>query len=266
MSIFKRIGRLLRLFFSIFVEGIEESVPLERRLAYDRQERSAKLRQMMDKATDVGEAAEMMVQGLAETRIIVANIQDQVRAHLQAAKAAQVRGDSATEEDQRASAAALADDLAEAHHEVSELEQMVGEAMRDREESKQMVLRQARELERLSRRDSRLVARVRMTEMKAESLQLREALLELVPEDADNFRQRALEGVRRREVRAKARSEIVDALWQQKRRGQIALDMQTTARGAQILRQLEKEVGYEPASQPASLEEKESEQEAQQAS
>lgn len=151
-------------------------------------------------------------------------------------------------------------DLGEAEAEVAEMELMVEEALRDKEEAKSMLLRQARELEKLARKDSRLVARVRISEMKEQSLELKEAMLNLIPDDADNMRSRAIEMSKKKKARVDSRSEIVDALWQQKRRGEIARDMQTTARGAQILRAMQSEVGYAPATVPASIEEAETEE------
>jgi hypothetical protein len=254
MSIFKRIRRFFSMILSFFVEGLEDSVPLERRLAYDRQEKAAKFKKMMDAATDIGEAAVYMVEALAEARIQQSNIREQTRGYIEAAKAAQARGDIAAEEDALAAAAALADDLAEAEAEVAELENMVEEGLRDKEEAKSMLLRQARHLEQLARKDTRLVARVRISEMKEESLKLKEAMSDLVPEDADNMRARAVQMAKKKKARVDARSEIVDALWKQKRQGQIARDMQTSHRGAQILRDLQANVGYAPASTPTSIE------------
>lgn len=260
MNIWKRIRRMFRMFASIFIEGIEDSVPLERRLAYDRQEKAGKFRKMMDAATDVGEAAIYMVEALAEARIVKTNVREETLGYLKAAKAAQARGDKASEEGALAAAAALADDLGEAEAEVAELVLMVEEGLRDKEDAKRMLLRQARQLEKLARKDARLVAQVRISEMKAQTLELREAMLNLVPEDADNMRTRAIEMAKKQKARVAARSDIVDALWQQKKRGEIARDMQTTARGAQILRTLQSEVDYAPASIPTSIEEIETEE------
>jgi hypothetical protein len=265
MSIWKRFRRFFSMLASFFIEGLEDSVPLERRLAYDRQEKAGKFRKMMDAATDVGEAAVYMVEALAGARIVKANVRDETLGYLQAAKAAQAKGDKAAEEDALAAAAALADDLGEAEAEVAELIAMVDEGLRDKEVAKQLLLRQARELEKLARKDARLVARVRISEMKEQTLELKEAMLNLVPEDANNMRTRAIEMSKRKKARVDARSEIVDALWQQKKRGEIARDMQTTARGAQILRGLQSEVGYAPASAPTSIEEVKTEEVAKEA-
>lgn len=243
----RRLIRFLRMILSWLVSGIEETVPLERHLAYDRQERAQKVKRMMDGATDVGEAAEMMVQGLAEERIRAANLRQEIIGHLNVAQAAAARSDTITEETEQAAAAALADELAEAEADVEKFERDVDDALRDKEEAKQMVLVQARELEQLARRDASLVGRVRITQMKDESTRLREAMLQLIPEDRDDIRARAVDRAKRREARVKSRTELVDALWQQKRRGLIDRRTQVSARGAQILRQLQQEVGYVPS-------------------
>lgn len=255
MGFFKRIGRIISMFFSFFVERVEGSVPLERRLAYDRQQKAVKFKGMMDKATDVGQAAELMVQGLAQARIVYTNLVEEARSHLKAAKSARGRGDAETEQEELAAAAALADEIGEAEGEVAQMEQDVGDALSDKQEAKEMVLGQARELERLSRSDSRLVAKVRMAEMKEQSDALRIAMMGLIPEDRDNIRQHAREQANKKVARVNAKRDITDALWKQKKRGQIAQSMQQTARGAQILSRLQKEVGYIPAEEPTSIEE-----------
>lgn len=244
---FKRIWHFFRMLVSMFFDFAEESVPLERRLAYDRQEKSGKLRQMMDKATDVGQAAEMMVQSLAEARITATNVHSETKAHVQAAKGAASRGDKITEENENAAAAALADDMAEAENEIAELEKLVDEALKDKKDARDMVLNQARELERLARQDARLVASIRVSEMRGQALELREAMLQLIPEDRDNIRQRAASQAQKASARATARTEIVDALWEQKRRGTLARNVVSSARGRSILAEIQKEVGYSTA-------------------
>lgn len=244
---FKRIARFFRMLASMFFDFAEDSVPLERRLAYDRQEKSGKLSLMMDKATDVGQAAEMMVQSLAEARITATNLRSEITAHVQAAKNAATRGDTISVENENAAAAALADDLAEAETEIAGLEQVVNETLKDKKDARDMVLNQARDLERLARQDTRLVARVRISEMRGEALQLREAMLQLIPEDRDNIRQRAQQNAQKTQARVTARTELVDALWEQKRRGTLARSAVSSARGRDILAQIQEEVGYTTA-------------------
>lgn len=243
----ERIKRFFKMLASMFFDFAEESVPLERRLAYDRQEKRIKFGQMMDKATDVGEAAELMVQSLAEARITANNVRSEIKAHLQAARSSASREDKTTEENENAAAAALADDLAEAENEIADLEQLVNETLRDKKDARDMVLGQARELEKLARQDTRLVARVRISEMRGQALQLREAMLQLVPEGRDDFRQRAQQQAQKASARVAARTELVDALWKQKRRGMISRSATTSDRGRVILAQIQEEVGYQPA-------------------
>ncbi len=246
MSILRRIGDFFRMIFSIFLEGAEDSVPLERRLAYDRLKRAENLKKQMGAAEDVGAAAEMMVQQLAEARIVAANLRQEAKAHLQAASASASRGDSVTAEKEEARATALAEELAVADEEVQTLEQMVEEALSDKQESIDMVLGQAKELEKLARGDARLVARARMTQMRRQQLELREQMMELVPGDQTNVRARIQEKVTSEEARYRARRDVVDAMWKQKRSARTRAALTTTAAGAAKLEELKREVGYAP--------------------
>lgn len=241
----KRFRDFIRMIISWFFDIAEESVPLERRLAYDRQERATAIKKMMDSATDVGQVAELMVQDLAEARIVAANLREETKGHLQAAKAAASRSDQITEETERASAIALSNDLAEAETDLREMEADASEALSDKKEALQMVLLQARELEGLAHSDARRVSKVRLIQMKDQRLQLRETMLQLVPGDREDIRGRVMVKVKQREARVKSRADIVNALWEQKRRGVIAQASQVTARGNQILQQLQEEMGYQ---------------------
>jgi hypothetical protein len=244
MSVFSRIGDLFRMFFSFFLEGAEESVPLERRLAYDRTKRASNLKKQMGAAEDVGAAAEMMVQQLAEARIVAANVRQEAKAHLEAANAAGHRGDTVTQQREEARAVALAEELAAAEDEVVMLENLVEDALFDKRESIDMVLEQSKQLEKLARGDSRLVARARMTEMRREQLQLREQMMDLVPGDQSNMRARIKEQVAKDDARFRARRDVVDALWDQKRSASTDRVAQTAA-GAAKLAELKAEVGYQ---------------------
>ncbi len=251
MGFFKRIGDLIRMFFSMFVTNAEDSVPLERRLAYDRVKRSENLKGQMGAAEDVGAAAEMMVQQLAEARIMAANLRQAAKAHIEAAQAAASRGDAVTQHQEDNRSISLAEELAVAESEVAELEHLVEEALSDKKEAISMVLDQSKELEKLSRGDSRLVARSRMTMMRKEQLELRERMMDLVPGDQSNARARIQEKVKEDEAKFRARRDVVDALWEQKRAG-ADKTLATTAAGAKVLEDLKREVGYsEPVVQPA---------------
>jgi hypothetical protein len=245
MSIWQRITDLLRMFFSVFLEGAEESVPLERRLAYDRAKRAENLKKQMGAAEDVGAAAELMVQQLAEARIVAANLRQEAKGHLEAAAAAAARNDVTTQQQEEARATELAEELAEADADVTMLEELVEDALSDKKEAITMVLDQSRELEKLARGDSRLVARARMTEMRREQLELREQMMGLVPGDQSDVRARLQENLEKDEARYRARRDVVDAMWDQKTHAPPRTA--TTAAGAATLEQLKREVGYPTA-------------------
>jgi len=257
MGIFSRIANFFRMLFSGFVDSAEDSVPLERRLAYDRVKRAENLKKQMGAAEDVGMAAEMMVQQLAEARIMAANVRQEAKAHIEASVSAAHRGDLVTQQQEEARAAALAEELADAEGEVAALEQLVEDALADKKEAIVMVLDQSKELEKLARHDTRLVARARMTGMRRQQLELREQMMDLVPGDEGSMRARIQERVTQDEARYRARRDVVDALWQQKRRTVTDRALHTTAAGAAKLEELKREMGVSaaPAAPPAQAEE-----------
>jgi hypothetical protein len=242
MSIFSRIGNFFRMLFSGFVDSAEDSVPVERRLAYDRLKRAENLKKQMGAAEDVGVAAEMMVQQLAEARIVAANLRQEAKFHLQASAAAAQRGDLVTQQAEEAAAQDLAEELAQAEGEVAGLEQLVEEALSDKKEAIVMVLDQSKELEKLARSDSRVVAKTYMNQMRRQQLELREQMLDLVPGDQSNMRARIQENVSKDEAHFRARKDLIDAMWQQKSRTRAAQGPATAA-GAAKLDELKREMG-----------------------
>ena len=252
MNLFKRIADFFRMLMGIFVDRAEDSVPLERRLAYDRVKRAENLKKQMGAAEDVGAAAEMMVQQLAEARIVAANLRHEAKQHLQAAAAAAGKGDATPAEAEEARATSLAEELAQAEAEVGDLERVVEDALQDKKEAIHMILDQAKELEKLSRHDTRLVARARMTGMRRQQLELREQMMDLVPNDQSNIRARAQERLQTDEARYRSRKDVVDALWDQKRRTTTDRMLTTSAAGAAKLEELKAELGFAPpATAPA---------------
>lgn len=247
MGIIDRIINLFKMFFSGFVDSAEDRVPLERRLAYDRVKRAENLKKQMGAAEDVGAAAEMMVQQLAEARIVAANVRQEAKRHLEAAAAAAARGDTATQQSEEARAINLSEELAEAEAEVAGLEHLVEEALSDKKEAIAMVIDQSKELEKLARNDSRLVARARMTGMRRQQLELRERMMDLVPGDQSNTRARIEEQIGKDEVRFRARRDVVDAMWHAKRGAQRDAMTQQTAAGAAKLDELKRELGLAAA-------------------
>lgn len=245
-GIFRRIGRFIRMLLSLVFEGLEETIPLERRLAHDRQEKAEVLEGMLDKSEDAGAQARLLSGSLAEARIIVTNLNEEAEDHLQSAKAAVARGDMATEQSEHAAAAALADDLAEREAWVRELEAIVAEAFQDDVEVRQMVLDTSLQLERLADKDALLISQQKTAEVRMAMTKLREDVLELIPEARDDIRQTARRRVREMRARADSRKETVDALWEQKQRRRIDRRTQVSIRGSQILERLQTKVGYQP--------------------
>lgn len=247
MNIFKRIGDIIRMFFSGFVSGVEDNIPLERRLAHDRLSRAENLKKQMGSAEDVGAAAEMMVRQLAEARIMAANLRHEAKAHIEASIAAAQRGDSVTQQQEEARASALAEELAEAEAETIGLEQMVGDSLADKKEAIAMVIDQSKELEKLARSDSRLVTQARMTGMRRQQLELRERMMDLVPGDQSNMRARLQEQVQKDTDRFRSRKDVVDAMWKAKTDVRRSTAHRTSAAGVAKLEELKREMGYATA-------------------
>jgi len=243
MGIFKRIGFLIRTILGLLVENIEDTVPLERRLAQDRADKAEMFKQMMNRATDIGAAAEGMVRQLAEQRVVASNLEQEIAHHVRAAKTAAQRGDAQTEKVEMDAATALSNDLAEAQSDLQEMEASVNDALKDKDAARVMVLEQSRQLAQLAQHDSRLIARVRISQMRQQSTALKEAMLNLVPGDQSDIRARAAAQASKLADRTKSRSEIVDALWQQQKGKRVVT---TTNAGAEILSRIQKEVGYQP--------------------
>ena len=236
--------KFLKMLMSIFWDEVEESVPIERRLAFDRQERAEHWNRMKGKATDIGEIAELAVQQLAEAKVAEENLEDAVRDALEEAKQAQGRGDARGEEDARGRAAVLAEDLAETRAWIAELDEDVEGALQNQKEAIALVVRQSEELKRLAHKDMMLVSRIRRSEMRSQMLELQEALLQSVPDDRSNLRQRAEDQADRLAARTEARSKVVAALWENQRRDELAQRVQISRQGREIFDQLAAEAGY----------------------
>jgi hypothetical protein len=247
MNIFKRISEIIKMFFSGFVSGVEDNIPLERRLAHDRLSRSENLKKQMGSAEDVGAAAEMMVRQLADARIMAANLRQEAKAHIEASIAAAKRGDTVTQEQEEVRASALAEELAEAEADIVGLEQMVGDSLADKKEAIAMVIDQSKELEKLARSDSRLVGKARITSMRRQQLELRERMMDLVPGDQSNIRARMEEQVQKDTDRFRARKDVVDAMWKAKTDVRRSAAHETSAAGAAKLEELKREMGYSAA-------------------
>ncbi len=247
----QRLRNILGAIFGIFVTKAEDAVPLEERLKYDRQQKAGTLKQQMDRATNIGALANEAVAELAEMRSEVAVLRDEAKEHVRLAQAAAARGDTDTEEHEMSLAAARSDELAQAQAELAQLESDVNDALANKEAAKQMVFDQADQLQRLSRNDSRLVRQVQMTQMREQSLALTEEMAQVVPADRDNLREQVKQAADRRTARYESRKEIVEGLIERQQRGQRASRAQISAKGRNVLAELQAEVGYTPTAAAA---------------
>lgn len=243
---FERLRNIFGSIFGIFLTRAESAVPLEERLKYDRQRKAQTLKQQMDRAANIGALANEAVVELAETRSEVEGLREEAKEHVRLAQLAGSRGDSAEEERQMSLAAQKSDELAEAQAELARLEADVNDALSNKEAAKKMVFDQAEQLQKLARNDSRLVRQVQMTQMREQSLALTEEMAQIIPEDRDNLRDQIKQSADRRSARYDARKEIVDGLLERQQRSANASRAQISAKGRNVLAELQAEVGYTP--------------------
>lgn len=248
---FQRIRNLFGSVFGIFFRRVEDAVPLEERLRYDREQKSKGLKKQMDRAADIGALANEAVAELAEMRSEVAALREEAKEHITLAQQAKQRGDADEEEHQMSLAAAKSDELSQAQAELAQLEKDVNDALSNKEAAKQMVFDQADQLQKLARSDSRLVRQVQMTQMREQSLALTEQMAQVVPEDRDNLREQVKQSTDRRSARYEARKELVEGLMERQQRSQRASRAQISAQGRNILAELQAEVGYTPTAAAA---------------
>jgi hypothetical protein len=87
-----------------------------------------------------------------------------------------------------------------------------------------------------------------MTQMREQSLALTEEMAQVVPEDRDNLRDQIKQSADRRTARYESRKEIVEGLIERQQRSANASRAQISARGRNVLAELQAEVGYTPRS------------------
>lgn len=243
----QRLRGIFGAIFGVFFRRVEDSVPLEERLRYDRERKAQTLKQQMDRAADVGAMANEAVAELAETRSEVAALRDEAREHVRLAQEAGAAGNDDEEERQMALAASKSEELSKAQAELASLERDVNDALANKEAAKQMLFDQAHQLQQLARGDARLVRQVQMTQMREESLRLTEEMAQVIPQDRDNLREQVKQAADRRTARYESRKELVEGLMERQQRTQRASKAQISAQGRNILAELQAEVGYTPS-------------------
>jgi hypothetical protein len=232
----------------MFFETAEEAVPLERRLAFARQQRKEILTKGIDDASKLGEYAGELAQQRAELLVMYNNTIEDIKETKRLALQAQNSNNTEQEAVQNADAARLANEAAEIQTEIQVLDQDIETAYRDFHQAKDMIVELSRDIQRQSRDDMRLVAKVARTDLKEKMLSIRESMLGLTStrDSAAALRARAVEQAEAKENRIQARSEVVAALWEEHRGSRVAEAREISAAGASIIADVERELGYTP--------------------
>jgi hypothetical protein len=87
-----------------------------------------------------------------------------------------------------------------------------------------------------------------MAELRERSLQMREKLASMIPEDRDNTREQIDAKLNKREARLEARRELTDRVLERERDQRVRQSQQISAKGRANLSELFAEVGYTPTS------------------
>lgn len=208
---------------SLVVESVEDAVPLERRLAANRQVQAKKLRTMADSATTVGEMANELADSLGSEKAVLATL-------LEKAKGRRLKLGSSEAAVKDKEYSHLCSEIAESRKDIADLEAMVNESFADKQQAIDMINEQSDNFARLARQDASLVRRDKMVGLREEQQAMRENILRVFPEDQSDVRQRASKKLDKRENRLNARKNVIDAMWEHQSAGQpeeVAPDAQS---------------------------------------
>jgi hypothetical protein len=244
--LFRKIGQWLSMLTGIFVEKTDDRFSIEQRLQYDRQRRAEELKRQRLLAVDVGAYAQELAQELGEATLEVEDLRAQAKDHVARANAAKARGDSATEQQALARASQLAEELAEAEDHLAQLQREKEEALRDKEEAYQIITDGIEQLRAQAREDARLGRRAGMAELRERSLEMREKLSQMIPDDRDNVREEIGTKLGKREARLEARRELTDRILSRQQEQKLHQAQEISAKGRSNLSELFAEVGYTP--------------------
>ena len=234
MFLFRKIGQWLDMLVGVFVERTDDRFSVERRLQYDRQQRAEQLKRQRTLAVDIGAYAVELAQDLGEAVVDVEDLRSQAR------------GDGKTEEEELARASQLAEELAEAEAHLAQLNREKDSALKDKEEAYAIIEDGIAQLRAQAREDSRLARRAGMAELRERSLEMREKLAQMIPEDRDNTREQIEQKLQKRESKLEARRELTDRLLSRERDERVTARQQISAKGRSNLSELFAEVGYTP--------------------
>jgi hypothetical protein len=246
MFLFRKLGQWLSMLTSIFVERTDDRFTIERRLQYDRQQRAEELKRQRMLAVDVGAYAVELAQELGEAVIEVEDLRAQARDHVARANAAKARGDSQTEDQELARASQLAEELAEAEEHLAQLQREKDAALKDKEEAYVIIEDGIANLRAQAREDARLARRAGMSELRERSLEMREKLAQMIPEDRDSTREQIEAKLNKREAKLEARRELTDRILERERDQRTRAAQEISAKGRANLSELFAEVGYTP--------------------
>ena len=246
MFLFRKIGQWLDMLVGVFVERTDDRFSVERRLQYDRQQRAEQLKRQRTLAVDIGAYAVELAQDLGEAVVDVEDLRSQAREHVARANAAKARGDGKTEEEELARASQLAAELAEAEAHLAQLNREKDSALKDKEEAYAIIEDGIAQLRAQAREDPRLARRAGMAELRERSLEMREKLAQMIPEDRDNTREQIEQKLQKRESKLEARRELTDRLLSRERDERVTARQQISAKGRSNLSELFAEVGYTP--------------------
>jgi hypothetical protein len=251
--LFRKLGQWLDMLVSIFVERTDDRFSVERRLQYDRQQRAEQLKRQRALAIDIGAYAAELTQDLGEAVVDVEDLRAQARDHVARANAAKARGESQKEEEELARASQLAEELAEAEAHLAQLNAEKDAALKDKEEAYTIIEDGIAQLRAQAREDARLARRAGMAELRERSLEMREKLAQMIPEDQDNTREQIEQKLQKRESRLEARRELTDRLLTRERDQRTQARQQISAKGRENLSELFAEVGYTPTAVDAAV-------------
>ncbi len=251
MFFFRKLGQWIGMLTGIFVEKTDDRFSVERRLAYDRQQRGEQLKQQRNVAVDVGAYAVELAQELGQAVVEVEDLRSQARDHVARANAAKARGDARAEEDELARASRLAEELAEAEAHLGQLQAEKEHALKDKDEAYNLIEEGIASLRAQAREDERLSRRAGMAELRERSLEMREKLASMIPEDRDNTRDQIDQKLDKREAKLEARRELTDRVLTRERDQRVRSAQEVSAKGRANLSELFAEVGYTPTSTDA---------------
>lgn len=221
---------LVEILRSVIFDTVEDSIPLERRLAANRTVQAKKIRVMADSATTVGEMANELSDSLGAEKATLSIL-------LEKAKKIRVAKGSAEEAGKDKEFVRLCGEIAESRKEIASLEAMVAESFADKQQAIDMINEQSDNFARLVRQDASLVRRNEMIGLREQQQAMRENILRVFPEDQSDVRERASKKIDKRENHLASRKSIIDAMWEHQSDGK-AVEAAPDAQG--VMDEIEK--------------------------